>query len=53
MTEPPSRPAVTWNRDGAVVEIVLDGPPANALGLEIIPACTPRWTTPNPSTPRS
>jgi len=30
------RPAVTWNRDGAIVEIVLDGPPANALGLEII-----------------
>jgi enoyl-CoA hydratase len=27
---------VTWNRDGAIVEIVLDRPPANALGLEII-----------------
>jgi enoyl-CoA hydratase/carnithine racemase len=36
VTEPSSRPAVTWNRDGAVVEIVLDGPPANALGLEIL-----------------
>jgi enoyl-CoA hydratase/carnithine racemase len=28
--------AVTWNRDGAVVEVALDGPPANALGPEII-----------------
>jgi enoyl-CoA hydratase len=27
---------VTWNRDGAIVEIVLDRPPANALGLEIL-----------------
>ena len=36
MTQPPSRAAVTWNRDGAIVEIVLDGPPANALGLEIL-----------------
>jgi enoyl-CoA hydratase/carnithine racemase len=28
--------AVTWKRDGAVVEVVLDGPPANALGPEIV-----------------
>jgi enoyl-CoA hydratase len=27
---------VAWNRDGAIVEIVLDRPPANALGPEII-----------------
>jgi enoyl-CoA hydratase/carnithine racemase len=36
MTQARSRAAVTWNRDGAIVEIVLDRPPANALGLEII-----------------
>jgi enoyl-CoA hydratase/carnithine racemase len=36
VTQPQRRAAVTWNRDGAVVEIVLDRPPANALGLEII-----------------
>jgi enoyl-CoA hydratase/carnithine racemase len=36
VTQPQGRAAVTWNRDGAVVEIVLDRPPANALGLEII-----------------
>ena len=36
MAQPQLRAAVTWNRDGAVVEIVLDSPPANALGLEII-----------------
>jgi enoyl-CoA hydratase/carnithine racemase len=34
--QPQCRPPVTWNRDGAIVEIVLDRPPANALGLEII-----------------
>jgi enoyl-CoA hydratase/carnithine racemase len=28
--------AVTWKRDGAIVEVVLDGPPANALGPEIV-----------------
>jgi enoyl-CoA hydratase len=27
---------VTWNKDGAIVEIVLDGPPANALGPDIV-----------------
>jgi enoyl-CoA hydratase/carnithine racemase len=27
---------VTWRRDGAIVEVVLDGPPANALGPEIV-----------------
>ncbi|MGA9489007.1 MAG: enoyl-CoA hydratase/isomerase family protein [Mycobacterium sp.] len=27
---------MTWNRDGAIVEFVLDRPPANALGLELI-----------------
>jgi len=36
VAQPQDRAAVTWNRDGAIVEIVLDGPPANALGLEII-----------------
>ena len=36
MAQPQDRAAVTWNRDGAIVEIVLDRPPANALGLEII-----------------
>lgn len=36
MTQPLDRAAVTWNRDGAVVEFVLDRPPANALGLEVI-----------------
>ena len=36
MTQPQSREAVTWNRDGDIVEIVLDRPPANALGLEIV-----------------
>jgi enoyl-CoA hydratase/carnithine racemase len=36
VTQPQSREAVTWNRDGAIVEIVLDRPPANALGLKII-----------------
>jgi enoyl-CoA hydratase/carnithine racemase len=36
VTQPQSREAVKLNRDGAVVEIVLDRPPANALGPEII-----------------
>jgi enoyl-CoA hydratase/carnithine racemase len=36
VTQPQRREAVTWNRDGAIVEIVLGRPPANALGLEII-----------------
>lgn len=36
MAQPQRREAVTWNRDGAIVEIVLDRPPANALGLEIL-----------------
>ncbi len=36
VAQPQRRAAVTWNRDGAIVEIVLDRPPANALGLEII-----------------
>ena len=30
------RSPVTWNRDGAILEVVLDSPPANALGREII-----------------
>jgi len=34
--QPQRRAAVTWNRDGAIVEFVLNSPPANALGLEII-----------------
>jgi enoyl-CoA hydratase len=29
-------PPVTWKRDGAIVEVVLGGPPANALGPEIV-----------------
>ena len=36
MAQPQRRAAVTWNRDGTIVEIVLDRPPANALGPEII-----------------
>jgi enoyl-CoA hydratase/carnithine racemase len=36
VAQPQRREAVTWNRDGAIVEIVLDRPPANALGLEIL-----------------
>jgi enoyl-CoA hydratase/carnithine racemase len=36
MAQPQRRAAVAWNRDGAIVEIVLDRPPANALGPEII-----------------
>ena len=36
MPQPQRRAAVTWNRDGAIVEFVLHSPPANALGLEII-----------------
>jgi enoyl-CoA hydratase/carnithine racemase len=36
VTQSRNREAVTWNRDGAIVEIVLDRPPANALGPEII-----------------
>lgn len=36
MTQPQGPAAVTWNRDGPIVEFVLDRPPANALGLEII-----------------
>ena len=36
MAQPQRSLPVTWNRDGAIVEVVLDGPPANALGLEII-----------------
>lgn len=36
MAQSQGRDVVTWNRDGAIVEIVLDRPPANALGPEII-----------------
>ena len=36
MAQPQRSLPVTWNRDGAIVEVVLDGPPANALGLGII-----------------
>ena len=36
MAHPHTRTAVTWSQDGAIVEIVLDKAPANALGLEII-----------------
>jgi enoyl-CoA hydratase len=34
VTETPS--PVTWKRDGAIVEVVLDGPPANALGPKVV-----------------
>jgi len=27
---------VLWNRDGAILEVLLDGPPANALGPQIV-----------------
>jgi enoyl-CoA hydratase/carnithine racemase len=36
VAQPQQHSPVTWNRDGAIVEFVLDRPPANALGLEII-----------------
>jgi enoyl-CoA hydratase/carnithine racemase len=36
VAQPQRRAPVTWNKDGAIIEIVLDRPPANALGLEII-----------------
>lgn len=36
MAQPQRREPVTWNRDGAILEIVLDRPPANALGLELV-----------------
>lgn len=36
MAQPQHRSPVTWNRDGAILEILLDRPPANALGLDII-----------------
>jgi enoyl-CoA hydratase/carnithine racemase len=36
LTETSTRPPVTWKQDGAIIEVVLDGPPANALGPEIV-----------------
>jgi enoyl-CoA hydratase/carnithine racemase len=36
VAQPQRREPVTWNRDGAILEIVLDRPPANALGLELV-----------------
>ncbi|BBX44779.1 enoyl-CoA hydratase [Mycobacterium cookii] len=36
MATPQGRAAVTWNRDGSIVEFILDRPPANALGPELI-----------------
>jgi enoyl-CoA hydratase/carnithine racemase len=36
VAQPQRRAPVTWIKDGAIIEIVLDRPPANALGLEII-----------------
>jgi enoyl-CoA hydratase/carnithine racemase len=30
------RTPVTWNKDGSIVEVILDGPPANALGPDIV-----------------
>jgi enoyl-CoA hydratase/carnithine racemase len=34
--ETSTRPPVTWKQDGPIVEVELDGPPANALGPEIV-----------------
>lgn len=36
MSTPQRRASVTWNKDGAIVEVILDGPPANALGPDIV-----------------
>jgi enoyl-CoA hydratase/carnithine racemase len=36
VAQPQQHSPVTWNRDGAIVEFVLDRRPANALGPEII-----------------
>jgi enoyl-CoA hydratase/carnithine racemase len=36
VTESSTRPPVTWQQDGAIIEVVLDGPPANALGQGIV-----------------
>ena len=36
MSTPQRRASVTWNKDGAIVEVDLDGPPANALGPDIV-----------------
>jgi enoyl-CoA hydratase/carnithine racemase len=36
VTESSTRPPVTWQQDGAIIEVVLDGPPANALGPDIV-----------------
>jgi enoyl-CoA hydratase/carnithine racemase len=36
VAQPQRREAVTWNRDGSIVEFVLHSPPANALGPQII-----------------
>jgi enoyl-CoA hydratase/carnithine racemase len=36
VAQPQRREPVTWNRDGAILEIVLDRPPANALGLDLV-----------------
>ena len=36
MSTPQRRASVTWNKDGSIVEVILDGPPANALGPDIV-----------------
>jgi len=36
VSTPQRRASVTWNKDGAIVEVILDGPPANALGPDIV-----------------
>jgi len=36
LSTPQRRASVTWNKDGSIVEVILDGPPANALGPDIV-----------------
>ncbi len=36
MSTPQRRASVTRNKDGSIVEVILDGPPANALGPDIV-----------------
>jgi enoyl-CoA hydratase/carnithine racemase len=36
VSTPQRRASVTWNKDGSIVEVILDGPPANALGPDIV-----------------
>jgi len=36
VSTPQRRASVTWNKDGSIVEVILDGPPANVLGPDIV-----------------